>query len=229
MTLIDRVLNVPLRLAIALRSGQFLRSETRPEHLIDLAWGSESLRVLVVGAGLAAGYGARTQAGALPGQLAMALSSRSGRGVTVQTKAQPFLPLADTIELLEPDGGRRYDLVVFAPGFTEMTRATTTAWRRQLFELVLFLNRTVPDSSRIVLTGLPLPKKRGVLEWIGRRGVHAANAVLADVAFTVPRAVYVPTPPFETLKPSGGSFDERYYVRCAESIVDAVLPQLVLG
>jgi len=228
MTLIDRVLNVPLQLAIALRSGQFLRSEPRPEHLIDLTWGSESLRVLVVGAGLAAGYGARTQAGALPGQLAMALSSRSGRGVTVQTKAQPFLPLADTIQLLEPDGGRRYDLVVFAPGFTEMTRATTTAWRRQLFELVLFLNRTVPDSSRIVLTGLPLPKKRGVLEWIGRRGVHAANAVLADVAFTVPRAVFVPTPPFETLKPSGGSFDERYYVRCAESIVDAVLPQLVL-
>ncbi len=87
MTLIDSVLNVPLRLAIAMLSGRFLRSETRPEHLIDLAYGNESLRVLVVGAGLAAGYGARTQSRALPGQLAMALSSRSGRGVVVQTRA----------------------------------------------------------------------------------------------------------------------------------------------
>lgn len=228
MTLFDQVLNLPLRVAIALMSGRFLKSETRPEHLIDLAYGSESLRVLVVGAGLAAGYGARTQSRALPGQLAMALSSRSGRGVTVQTKAQPFLPLADTIDLLEPEGGRRYDLVVFAPAFTEMTRATSSSWRKDLFELVLFLNRTVPDSARIVLTGLPTPRKRGVLEWIGRRGVQAANEVMADVAFTVPRAVFVETPPFTTLKPSGGSFDERYYVRCAESIVEAVLPQLVL-
>ena len=48
----------------------------------------------------------------------------------------------------------------------------------------------------------------------------------AGVAFSVPRAVFVPTPPFSTLKPSGGSFDERYYVRCAETIVEAVLPQL---
>lgn len=228
MTATDRILNIPLRLVIALRAGQFLRSEPRPEHLLELTWGSDPIRVVVVGAGLAAGYGANTQAGALPGQLAAALSSRSGRGVTVQTRAEPFLPLADTIGLLEPDGGSHADLVVVTPGFSEMTRAATPAWRRQLFELVLFLNRTVPDDARIVLTGLPMLRRRGVLEWIGRRGVRAANAALADVAFTVPRTVYVPTPPIDTLKPAGGSFDERYYVRCAESIVEAVLPQLVL-
>jgi hypothetical protein len=228
MTLIDSVLNVPLRLAIAMLSGRFLKSETRPEHLIDLAYGNESLRVLVVGAGLAAGYGARSQSRARPGQLAMALSSRSGRGVVVQTRAKPFLPLRDTIDLLEPQGARGYDLVVFAPGFTEMTRASSFRWRKELFELVLYLNRTLPDRGRIVLAGLPEPRKRGPLEWVGRRGVDTANAVMTDVAFSVPRAVFVPTPPISTLKPSGGSFDERYYVRCAESIVDAVLPQLVL-
>src|SRR5205823_12792697 len=125
-----------------------------------------------------------------------ALSSRSGRGVVVATKAKPFLPLGETIELLEPEGGRRFDLVVFTPGFTEATRATRSAWRRELFELVLYLNRTVPDDARIVLAGLPVPRRKGPLEWIGRRGVAAANAVMSDVAFTVPRAVFVPTPPF---------------------------------
>src|SRR5205823_9985526 len=111
-----------------------------------------------------------------------------------------------TIALLEPEGGRGYDLVVFAPGFSEITRAASSSWRKDLFELVLFLNRTMPDSARIVLAGLPHPRKQGVLEWIGRRGVTAANSMMADVAFTVPRAVYVQTPPFMTLKPSGGSF-----------------------
>src|SRR5206468_1714537 len=151
MTVIDAALNAPLRLAIALRSGRFLASEKRPESVVDLTYGSESLRVLVVGAGLAAGYGARTSSRALQGQLAAALSSRSGRGVVVATKAKPFLPLGETIELLEPEGGRRFDLVVFTPGFTEATRATRSAWRRELFELVLYLNRTVPDDARIVL------------------------------------------------------------------------------
>jgi len=228
MTLIDQAIGLPLRIAMALLGSRFLRTNAHPQQLIDLGYGDESLRVLVVGAGLAAGYGARSQSRALPGQLAEALSSRAGRGVTVQTKAKPFLPLSDTIDLLEPEGGRRFDLVVFAPGFTELLRATETSWRKDLFELVLFLNRTVPEDARIVLAGLPVPRKRGVLEWIGRRGVVAANAVMADVAFTVPRAVFVPTPPFDTLKPSGNSFDERYYVRCAESIVEAVLPELAL-
>jgi hypothetical protein len=225
---VDQLLNLPLRMAFAVRRSRFLARESRPREVLDFSISDTGrpIHVLVAGAGLAEGYGVRTQRTALQGQVGVGLVSRTGRGVVVASRIRPALPLQEVVAFLGPGAARGQDVVVFAPSLLDMTWAATVRWHTELFRIVEFLRSTGGPEVSIVLTGLPEPRRNGLLERIARRDAQAANRAMRDVARSFDRVDFVPAPSFTTLRARGGSFDERYYVRLADAIVERLASRL---
>lgn len=184
--------------------------------------GEDPLRVLVVGAGTAVGYGVRTRARALDGQLAAAIAARTGRGVVVETRIRRDLRLGDTVELLGAAGAHTFDAVVWSPTIREVVRLQRPgAWVRAVRRILAHLRSTGTAETGVVLLGfpeVPVTNRLGELALERQRRVNqriAAAASASNVRYVQPPAL-------------GGLHAERlwnaeYYERCAQ----AVLPMLL--
>ncbi|HSP75203.1 MAG TPA: GAF domain-containing protein [Cryobacterium sp.] len=117
--------------------------------------GIDSDRILILGSGPAVGRGVVSHDLALPGSLARALSSQTGRGVDVDLIAKPRMSVATA--LLELTGVRlsRFDAIVLILGVNEAVNLVSAhAWRRDLVNLINFLAASSPCSTRIVVAGI---------------------------------------------------------------------------
>ena len=116
------------------------------------ASGIDSDRILLFGSGPAVGWGVLSHELALPGSLARALSTRTGRGADVDVVAAPDLRLADAIRNLGAVDLSRYDGIVVTLGLMEAVGLVSAAsWRRDLDSLLSYLAEVVPRAAVFIV------------------------------------------------------------------------------
>jgi hypothetical protein len=116
--------------------------------------GLNSARVLILGGGPAVGWGVLSHTLALPGSLARALTSRTGRGADVDVIARSSMTVRDAGRDVDVGGLDRYDAVVLTLGIGDAGRLTAPeAWQRDLAGLVGRIRQAAPGTE-IFLAGI---------------------------------------------------------------------------
>jgi len=147
--------------------------------------GADPDRVLLVGSGIAVGYGVVSHDLALGGHLARELSTATGRGATVKVIGRRDMAPANTRTTLAGLDLARFDAIVLTLGGLEaLTLMPSSRWREQLRELLLDL-RGAPSGLKVfvvengvpLLDGLPLVVRSLVLGHVRR--LNRVSAALA--------------------------------------------------
>lgn len=187
--------------------------------------GLDPVRVLVIGSGVAVGFGVSDQDDALTGHLARAIAARSGRGAVVHNRARPRLPLDQALDQLGALGAHTYHVVVWCPSMFEIIGSPANGrLGRAVRRAVPFLRETAGDEVEIVLTGLPMPSTPGSLDGAARRLVPRFNRALSEVCTELAATgadVRFAAPPYFTSLRRPDALISSYYLRMAETIVFA--------
>lgn len=119
--------------------------------------GPDADRLLLVGSGIAVGYGVLSHELGLAGHLARRLSALTGRGTVVTVIADPDLGLADVSELLDEAQLARCDALLLTLGGAEAaTLASPTAWRRALDGVLDSIDALAFTGLHVFVVGIPL-------------------------------------------------------------------------
>ncbi len=166
--------------------------------------GGDTMRILVVGNGVAVGAGVRRHDLALPGAIARAVPARTGRGVDVDLVADAHLNLAKVVSAVHASRPARYAAIVVVAGADEALDSTSpSAWRLRLASTLAGLRDLVPSSTALVVTGVPADHAdRGMLLPFARLAdAHAVelDAVSAAVCAAVAGTRFAPLGPARTV------------------------------
>jgi hypothetical protein len=177
--------------------------------------GADPTRVLLVGAGLAVGYGVTDRNNALDGALGRVIATLTRRGVTVEHQVKSDVTLSKTSELIGAVGAHTYDLVVWCPTFGELPRTWRTShWARDLRQIMTHLQDTGDPHTQYLLLGYPLIEEDGATTRVGS-WIHRVNARISRIASEFPRTHFTYPPAVtEVLH----AFDRDYYTRCAAEL-----------
>ncbi|MCU1507206.1 MAG: diguanylate cyclase [Microbacteriaceae bacterium] len=113
--------------------------------------------LLLVGGGIAVGYGVLSHDLALGGRLARRLSALTGRGALVDILAGPDEEMSGAPALLGTVNLAGYDAMVATYGGSESARLLApTRWRLQLTMMLDYVERTAPLHFHVFVVAVPL-------------------------------------------------------------------------
>jgi hypothetical protein len=186
--------------------------------------GVDPIRALIIGSGIALGYGVRTQRDALTGALADAIQNGGARGVIVQNQATTQHEIEQTLDGVRLVGATTFNVVVWSPSLFDAFRSPERGrYHRTLMDGLQLIRETARPGAQIIACELPSPTNRGPLEEIARVLVHRYNAALRRAVSVHPDVRVAETPDFTSLA-DPAAFSADYYRRWADQIVhpDAV-------
>ena len=218
-----RVLAVLLQPLLHTLLSSFLKRQARPawdNRAMTSGTGSRPLRVLVFGAGFAVGYGSDGNGDPLPAQLSSKLAAATGRGVIVETRARPSVPLERCLELLGPTGAAGFDHVIWSPTLEEATRGSSRRWTRQLSYIIAAVRYSGPEQLRMTLLGLPLVNGEHILQRTGRVLGRQVNHQIELAARANERTSYLPVPDRTLATLDSPMFDTDYRSAVTDLIVE---------
>ncbi len=162
--------------------------------------GDARKRILVLGSGPALGLGVTSHSLALTGALARALARHSGRGVTVDTIADPQITARHLARHLDQVLGLErmpsYDAIVLTLGRREaFTLTPLPAWERDLGDLVGQLRTYSAELTEILILGTsPLRPtiRSGPLGGLAARHSLSLNRASSALCQGNPRTTYLP-------------------------------------
>ena len=159
--------------------------------------GADADRILVFGSGPAVGWGVTSHDLALPGHLARALSSRTGRGVDVDVIGESGLTIKTAIPRLAKFKLWRYEAVVLSLGIGDaMDAIDRTTWRRELTAAIEFVLANASRDTSVFIAGIqPLRSIRAydsVFGGFAERQVKKLNAMNDEICQQFDRAYFVP-------------------------------------
>lgn len=223
----ERVLAALLRPVLAAVLHRYLQGQARTTHDDRaIATGPYPIRVLVVGAGMAVGYGADGSAPSLPRRLADALAVEMGRGAIVESRAQASVRLERTIDFIGMVGAATFDVVVWSPTLEETFRGGSRRWRRELRLIVTHLRRTGPAHVRVLLMGVPTADGDHPLQRSGTILADSVNQRIGEVAAAFERVEYVPVPPRRIDSAETPLFDPAYQAEVVAALVALIASRL---
>jgi hypothetical protein len=157
-------------------------------------------RVLLVGSGIAVGFGVSSAGLALGGYLARGLSDRTRRGTSVETVARFGLRVRDTAAVLHEFDLERFDAVVLTLGPDEALHlATAERFGADLATLLTSIDARSPRRLRIVVVGIPdvtaIMNISGVFASLVRRHCRRLDLQVKHLCADHPRVTYVPFDP----------------------------------
>ncbi len=198
MIAVDQIVRVPLLPVLAAqgllvrRKAQLLPEPVGARH--GQSGSGPKLRLLIAGDSSAAGVGAQTQDTALSGQLVTHLAPHFSVDWRVEATTGHITP--DTIARLKDLPKQRFDVVVFALGVNDVTRATTSGqfYQRQAKLMTLLRDRFTP---RLILTSGVLkmelfPALPQPLAWVLGQQAARLDRAQARLAETVPELHRLP-------------------------------------
>jgi GAF domain-containing protein len=182
-------------------SSSFLRSLSYAPRPTDdpraHATGVDSDRVLLFGGGASVGWGVSSHDLALPGALARALATLTGRGSDVDVIARPGFVAGDAIRELAGVDLERYDAIVLTLGLSESVQlASLRVWRRDIDELLDYLATRLSSRARIYLLGVhsvtTITGYDRLLAPIAAQHRRELNRVTAELCARDGRATFIP-------------------------------------
>lgn len=214
-----RVLAFVLRPVLARVLQRYLRRQPRPAYTDRaLVIGPHPVRVLILGAGLAVGYGSADEVLALPHQLGQALEQKLRRGIVVECRAEASVRLDRTLELMGMTGAATFDVVVWLPTLEETFHGRSGRWARNLTRTIERIQTTGRHDVRIVLMGVPRSEGTHLLQRIGSAFADEVNARIAGVADRTDRVEFLPVPPRTISSWDTPLFDAAYQGRVVEDV-----------
>lgn len=192
--------------------------------------------VLIVGNGLAVGWGVLTYNLALPGHFARALTAATGRGSEVRTHADPKMTITTAVKALSGVPMDACDAVVVFIGASDAFQLISARrWEHHMDRLLNVLVEAV-GASPVVVVGVP-PLSRipffatrpgGLVD----RWADHLNSVTRDLCATRSTTTYVSPVATEVLPPRAPDVaGDRYrgpeeYRQATQNVVDVLLPLL---
>lgn len=198
--------------------------------------GLDPNRVLIIGNGLAVGWGVLLHDLALPGYLARALTAATGRGSEVRAHADPDLRIATAAKSLDGLKLVAYDAVVVLIGASDAFRMISPRrWSHQMALLLRALENG-SGSTPILIVGIPplstIPFFRTRPDGLIDRWARHLNSITRKLCDAHPTIRYVP-PEWTSVTQNEGpsSSPERYrspeeYRLVTAHIADFLLPLL---
>jgi hypothetical protein len=117
--------------------------------------GPDPDRILVVGGGIAVGFGVLSHELGIAGHLARQVSGATGRGIDVDIIAEPDFRVEEARARLRDVNVTTYDAVVTFLGVTDSIRHTSArAWSRSLSALVDDLNSRSAAGTCVLVVGI---------------------------------------------------------------------------
>lgn len=176
----DRLVRTPLSpLIIAWRRAVIARWRAMPrppDRQIVYTTGPRELRILLIGGGIAAGYGTLVHELALAGRLGRRLTALSGRGTAIEITTGVDLEISDGPDLLSRTHPARFDVIVACFGVTESATLITEAeWRHALDAFLDAVKQAAAPDTHLFITAIPIVN--GIPGCWGRLSRHRANAL----------------------------------------------------
>ena len=140
--------------AVGMNAG--LAGLPRPADLPKAeAVGPDSDRVLILGPGPALGRGVSTHQLALPGALARALTTQTGRGTEVEVITEPSFNIRNIGDAVDAASLWHFDAIVLTPGVSDIMAFTSIqVWEKHLVALLTKLGAEAPKMEQFVI-GIP--------------------------------------------------------------------------
>ena len=193
-----------------------------------LAAGLNADRLLLVGSGIAVGYGVKSHDLALAGQLARQLSELTGRGARVDVLVTDEMTANDVRDALTRRWLSSVDSIVATPGGIEtLLLYPPRIWRSQIAAMLDHVTEMAPASLHIFLVGLPqlpaivrMPRFIGYVAQRSARGLNAELRLLCAARLNTTFIDFAPT----ELAGRGGT--GRTYYHWAQLIAPLVAAEL---
>ena len=213
---------------LRIEGGRFVR-EVKEQHVLPVdgryaVVGPDPLRVLLFGGDYATGTNVRTRQDALDGAVAEVLHAQTGRGVIVENRSYPEVPLDRLVASLGASGAHTFDLVIWCPTFSEgVRRPRGASWRTALNRTIRFLRST--SDAGILLLGIPDLLGTQPLAQLARSRARALNGAIARVAAEHEDVLVVTPPPVDA--DMVAELDGRETYRRAAATMAPALEQLL--
>jgi hypothetical protein len=137
-------------------SSESWRLLPRPTDRLAHSPGANADKILLVGGGLAAGYGVRTAGLALGGHLARQLTMLTGRGASVHTVAELGMRVSGCATAIESFDLSSFDALVITLGADEaLNLVPVRRFRHDLDALLTWVDTHAPSSLSVVFVGIP--------------------------------------------------------------------------
>ncbi len=196
------------------------------------AQGLDADRILIVGGGLAVGWGVRTYDLTLAGYLARHISAMTGRGTEIHVRASAHMTCTEALEVLRSVHLDRYEAVILTLGNVEAaSMMAPKRWADQLGKVIDLVHEHVTASTLVFTMAIPPvsefpPLRNGFGHAIDR---HAAllNAHTRALVETREKEIFLEVPDLR-LVPSDDSFTgypagyERYGRAMAPDVAAAL-------
>lgn len=176
-TVLQALLHPIVTLWRAVSAGSWRRLPSPSGEPLVHAPGPNADRLLLVGGGIAVGFGVLSHELALGGHLARRLSELTRRGVSLNIHADPDLTLDDLPGILANTHVSRFDALVLAFGGAESATLTSArSWRRELEDALVAIDDLAIVDLHVFVVGVPpLTLIRGVYGSVARRCVTTLN------------------------------------------------------
>ena len=202
------MLRTALHLVFAPVIGLWLRVSSRSWRLLPtpgekqsaFAAGPNADRVLLVGSGVAVGYGVTSSDLALGGHLARSLASLTGRGVSLETLGRVGLRAHGTPAVLREFDLDRFDAVVMTLGSDEALHLVTArSFATDMVTLLEWIDSNAPARFGVVIVGVPditsMMKMPRIFETVVQRRCLRLDAELKVLCGRHARVTYLPFVP----------------------------------
>lgn len=206
-------------------SAQSWRSLEMPPHRdTQASRGPDPDRILLIGSGLAVGYGLTTHDTALAGQLARRIATLTHRGSSIDVLTSVDMTADQMVELLDAPRVEGLDAIIAMPlGVESLLVISRARWRRHLRLLLTHLSQTAPLSVQVYLVGIPpvadLSDLPPMLAALSRRAQRRLNLDLLNICAGHPQATFVP---LGDVPRADASTTEALYAGLAEVIAPIV-------
>lgn len=206
-------------------SPQSWRSLVMPPHSDSQhARGADPDRILLIGSGIAVGYGLPSHETALGGELARQIAHHTRRGSRVDVLTEVDMAVERMTELLDHARLDGLDAIVATPlGVESLLIISRPRWRRHLRHLLDHISATAPVSVQLYLIGLPSVADLGdlppALAALSRHTQRRLNLDLERFCAAHPQATYVP---LGAVARADASTSERLYSDLAAVIAPVV-------